>query len=138
MKDVHSRIMAVTDNLGMERPVELGDVPMQVTWPFLLQKHLSKTHNDVEVMSLSARARTMDSLPDAIVDAAKTKADIIFAQIGIVDCFPRITSREDKEHIGKVSPKLQNLLWQYIKSNRVQIVDEIGCVVYTELETYRR
>lgn len=80
--------------MGMERTGDLGDIPLGVTWPVLLQKLLPKSAgSEIVIGSACIRARTMDTVADAIADAAIFGADTVIVQAGIVDCFPSISVR---------------------------------------------
>ncbi|MHC1713611.1 MAG: radical SAM protein [Solidesulfovibrio sp.] len=138
MINISRKIVIIADSLGMERTGDLGDVPSKVTWPVLLQK-LLHTKQDAEtfVGALCARARTMDTVPDAVVEAASFGAETIIVQVGIVDCFPRVTTLEDKKHINSLRPGLRDAVWKLINENRSSIFDSAGSGVYTSLDTYK-
>lgn len=132
------KIVVVSDSLGMERTGDLGDIPSNVTWPVLLQKLLpKKTGAEITIGSACLRARTMETVPDSIVEAALFGAETVIVQAGIVDCFPRINSRDDRERLNNLRPELRDIIRAYIRENRKSILDAAGSVVYTDLETYK-
>ncbi|QAZ67139.1 radical SAM protein [Solidesulfovibrio carbinolicus] len=79
----------------------------------------------------------MDTVADAIADAAIFGADTVIVQAGIVDCFPRISSREDRERLNSLRPELRDVIRKFLRENRDAVLAEAGSVVYTSLETYR-
>jgi len=138
MINISRKIVIIADSLGMERTGDLGDVPSQVTWPILLQKILQKNQNtDTFVGALCARARTMDTVPDAVVEAASFGAETIIVQVGIVDSFPRVSTLEDKKHINSLRPGLRDVVWKFLNENRNHILNTAGSGVYTDIVTYK-
>ncbi|WP_031480953.1 radical SAM protein [Maridesulfovibrio frigidus] len=137
MANCPKKIVIIGDSLGMERTGKLGDVPSQVTWPILLQQFLPKKINtDVEIGSLCTRARTMDTVPEAIAEATRFEAETIIIQVGLVDCFPRVTTLEDKKHIDELRPELRDFVWNLMNEHRHTILTTTKRASYTDLDTF--
>ncbi len=137
MHNCPKRVAIIGDSLGMERTGALGDVPAAVTWPVQLRRFLQKkTTGEVDVSVLCTRARTMDTVPAAVAQAAALGAEALVVQVGIVDCFPRVSSLADKEHINALRPLLREIVWQRLKDDRKAILQSGRGCVYTDLATY--
>ena len=119
-------ITIITDSLAMPRVEGDEKIYIQQTWPKLLAQQLG---NDFMLAEFKERARDTDSLRiDQLFFETITccKPDILLLQIGIVDCAPRIISKQENALWNRryFPKRLRQYLIQHRKQNRANILEK--------------
>jgi lysophospholipase L1-like esterase len=111
------------------------------TWPYRLQKRLRTKGLDVEVINCASRARTADTLvgADFTEHVVYKRPDLTVLQVGVVDCAPRLFSRNEQRLLRRLPGRLRAAVISHRSAKRRELIRKAPMRrVYTAPDAFRR
>lgn len=135
------KIVIIADSLSLPRPKELGDIPYEGTYPYLLDMGLrTKLGNNAPVvMEKGKRARTITDVKNDWVEYVSwRKPEVVIVHVGIVDCAPRVFLPQQKVFVDRIRVLwLRKLILHFVKKYRRNIIRLFPNRVYTPFDFYK-
>jgi lysophospholipase L1-like esterase len=134
------KVSILADSLALPRLPKDGDVPHELTYPFLLHMLLRQQHPDDPplVIDRGMRARTiLDVLNDWEEEVVVKRPHAVIVHVGIVDCAPRVLRPRERRWLQRLpSETARKAILQFIHRHRRAIVSLFPNRVYVSLPKF--
>lgn len=131
----------LADSLSLPRKEAFGNIPFEITYPFLLESYLRQDEccNSPLLLTHGMRARTIkDVLTDWPERVELIQPDIVVIHVGIVDCAPRVFLQMENKIISKLKPAFfQKLILDFVNKHRRSIIQLRPNRVYIPLDQFQ-
>jgi acyl-CoA thioesterase I len=135
------KIVIIADSLSLPRPKDLGDIPYEETYPYLLDLALrAELGNQAPiVMEKGKRARTItEVINDWKEYVTWRRPEVVIVHTGIVDCAPRVFLPKQQAFVDSIRINwIKKLILSFVRKYRRNIIKLFPNKVYTPLETYK-
>lgn len=128
MASKEKRITLFADSLALPRGETWGNIPLEKTYPYLLEKKLRETedYRDFIFINRAQRFRTIVKTENEFSDFAELhKADIAIIHCGIVDCAPRVFTESQRKWIEKLPKTFQRPILMPARIFRKTIIQHV-------------
>ncbi len=137
------RIVVLADSLSLPRDDPGERVLWEETWPSVLEAELEEVGRPAQVINCGVRTRTSDRIVDGEMDehVRLKRPRVVLVQVGVVDCAPRIFSRNQKRllNLPVVPARLRETIVKLRSARRAEITGRDPLArVYTRPDDYER
>lgn len=119
----YKRILFITDSLGFPRVIP-EKVHVDSTWPYILTKKIMELKNTQHMFYYyGIPGLTTDKIVENLNTLVESyQADIMFIQVGIVDCYPHAVNKIELAVLQRLPPIISKTTHAIVKKYYHQIV----------------
>jgi lysophospholipase L1-like esterase len=134
------KVVILADSLALPRQEGEGNIPYEVTYPYLLDESLRRRLGERApwIIERGMRSRTIERVLDEWFEMVELRgAEVVVIHIGIVDCAPRVFMPRERAFVERLRPaRLRVRFLDFVHRHRRRII-KMRQRVYVPVEKFK-